>query len=112
MQKVTIQTLRARKAAGRKITALALTDYAFAKLAESANIECLLVGDSIGMTVFGFESLLPVTMDLMVPHTRAVRKGSPHAFLIGDLPFLSYELPTKTPSATQDGLWQSAGAMP
>lgn len=74
---------------------LALCDYPSAKLAEAANIDSILVGDSIGMTVFGFESLLPVTMDLMIPHTIAVRKGAPNAFLIGDLPFLTYEVTTE-----------------
>jgi 3-methyl-2-oxobutanoate hydroxymethyltransferase len=95
MEKITIQTLNARKTSRRKITTLAVSDYPFAKLAEAANIESLLVGDSIGMTVFGFQSLLPVTMDLMIPHTSAVRRGAPHAFLMGDLPFLTYEVTTE-----------------
>jgi 3-methyl-2-oxobutanoate hydroxymethyltransferase len=92
MDKVTIQTLAARKAKHRKITMLAVSDYPFAKLAEKARIEIILVGDSIGMTVFGYESLLPVTMEIMIPHASAVRKGAPNAFLIGDLPFLTYEV--------------------
>jgi len=95
VEKVTIQTLSARKASGQKIIVLALSDFPFAKLAEAANVDCLLVGDSIGMTVFGFQSLLPVTMDLMIPHTSAVRKGAPQVFLIGDLPFLTYEVTTE-----------------
>ena len=94
MDKVTIQTLVAKKAAGHKITMLAAYDYPFAKLAEAGNIDSILVGDSIGMTVFGYPSLLPVTMELMIPHTVAVRKGAPNTFLIGDLPFLSYEVTT------------------
>ncbi len=94
MDKVTIQTLVAKKAAGHKITMLAAYDYPFAKLAEAGNIDSILVGDSIGMTMFGYPSLLPVTMELMIPHTVAVRKGAPNTFLIGDLPFLSYEVTT------------------
>jgi len=94
MDKVTIQTLVAKKADHRKIAMVAAYDYPFAKLAESANIDSILVGDSIGMTVFGYPSLLPVTMELMVPHTVAVRKGAPNTFLIGDLPFLTYEVTT------------------
>lgn len=94
MDKVTIQTLVAKKADRRKITMLAAYDYPFAKLAEAGNIDCLLVGDSIGMTVFGYQSLLPVTMELLLPHTLAVRKGAPNTFLIGDLPFLTYEVTT------------------
>jgi 3-methyl-2-oxobutanoate hydroxymethyltransferase len=92
MDKVTIQTLVAKKADRHKITILTAYDYPFAKLAEAGNIDCILVGDSIGMTMFGYQSLLPVTMELMIPHTLAVRKGAPNTFLIGDLPFLTYEV--------------------
>jgi 3-methyl-2-oxobutanoate hydroxymethyltransferase len=92
MHKITIQTLAARKAAHHKISMLAVSDYPFAKLAEEAKIECILVGDSIGMTVYGYESLLPVTMEMMISHTKAVRNGAPNSFLIGDLPFLTYEV--------------------
>src|SRR5450755_1180337 len=92
MPKATIQTLLEKKTAHQQISMLAVSDFPFAKLAEEANIDVLLVGDSIGMTVYGFSSLLPVTMDLMVPHTQAVRKGASNTFLIGDLPFLTYEI--------------------
>jgi 3-methyl-2-oxobutanoate hydroxymethyltransferase len=92
MEKVNIRMLRDKRSNHQKISMLAVSDYPFAKLAEAANIDIILVGDSIGMTVYGFSSLLPVTMDLMVPHTIAVRKGAPNAFLIGDLPFLTYEV--------------------
>jgi 3-methyl-2-oxobutanoate hydroxymethyltransferase len=95
MEKVTIQTLVTKKAEHRKIAMLAASDYPFAKLAEAGQIDSILVGDSIGMTVFGYSSLLPVTMELMIPHTVAVRKGSPNTFLIGDLPFLTYEVTTQ-----------------
>jgi 3-methyl-2-oxobutanoate hydroxymethyltransferase len=94
MNKVTIQTLVAKKADQRKIAMLVTYDYPFAKLAEAGSIDSILVGDSIGMTVFGYPSLLPVTMELMIPHTVAVRKGAPNTFLIGDLPFLTYEVTT------------------
>ena len=92
MPKATIQTLLEKKTAHQQISMLAVSDFPFAKLAEEAKIDVLLVGDSIGMTVYGFSSLLPVTMDLMVPHAQAVRKGAPNTFLIGDLPFLTYEI--------------------
>jgi len=92
MKKITIQTLVVKKANHHKIAMLAAYDYPFAKLAEAGNIDSILVGDSIGMTMFGYQSLLPVTMDLMIPHTLAVRKGAPNTFLIGDLPFLTYEV--------------------
>lgn len=95
MNKVSIQTLMSKKASGEKIVMLAVHDYPFAKLAAAANVDGILVGDSIGMTVFGFQSLLPVTMDMMVPHVSAVRRGAPGVFLIGDLPFLTYEVTTE-----------------
>ena len=94
MEKVTIQRLAAMKAGRRNISMVAAADYPFARLAESGGVDSILVGDSIGMTVFGFQSLLPVTMELMIPHTVAVRKGAPNVFLIGDLPFLTYEVTT------------------
>ena len=83
-----------KKSLDKQITMLAVSDFPFANLTEKAGVDVLLVGDSIGMTVYGFSSLLPVTMDLMVPHTSAVRKGAPNSFLIGDLPFLTYEITT------------------
>jgi 3-methyl-2-oxobutanoate hydroxymethyltransferase len=95
LNKVSIQTLMSKKASGEKIVMLAVHDYPFAKLAAAANVDGILVGDSIGMTVFGFQSLLPVTMDMMVPHVSAVRRGAPGVFLIGDLPFLTYEVTTE-----------------
>ena len=59
---------------------------------EKAGIDIILVGDSIGMTIFGYKSTLPVTMDLLVPHTAAVRRGAPNAFLIGDMPYMTYQI--------------------
>jgi len=63
-----------------------------AQFEEKAGIDIILVGDSIGMTTFGFDSTLPVTMDLLIPHTRAVRKGAPNVFLIGDMPYMTYQI--------------------
>ena len=92
MEKIGIPAIKGYKSRDEKFVVLAVSDHPFARLAEAAGIPCLLVGDSIGMTVYGFPSLLPVTMDLMVAHTSAVRRGAPNAFLIGDLPFLTYEV--------------------
>ena len=72
MPKVTIQTLRDKKAAGEKITFLTGYDYPFAVMEQKAGIDVVLVGDSMGMVVFGYDSTLPVTMDLMVPHVKEV----------------------------------------
>jgi 3-methyl-2-oxobutanoate hydroxymethyltransferase len=59
---------------------------------EKAGIDIVLVGDSIGMTIFGYDSTLPVTLDLLIPHTQAVRKGAPNVFLIGDMPYMTYQI--------------------
>jgi len=92
MPKITIQTLREKKAAKQKMTFLTGYDYPFAILEQKAGIDVILVGDSIGMVVYGFNSTLPVTMDLMMPHVKAVRLGAPEAYLVGDMPYMSYQV--------------------
>lgn len=92
MKKVTIQTLLQKKQNKEAITWLTAYDYPTAVFEEKAGIDIILVGDSIGMTIFGYDSTLPVTMDLLIPHTQAVRKGAPNAFLIGDMPYMSYQI--------------------
>ncbi len=92
MKKVTAHTLIEKKRAKQPITWLTAYDFPMAQFEEKAGIDIILVGDSIGMTTFGFDSTLPVTMDLLVPHTRAVRKGAPNVFLIGDMPYMTYQI--------------------
>ena len=92
MEKVTITTLMEKKLKRQPITWLTAYDYPTAQMEEKAGIDIILVGDSIGMTIFGYESTLPVTMDLLIPHTAAVRKGAPNVFLIGDMPYMSYQV--------------------
>lgn len=87
---VTAQTLLEMKRAGRAIAALTAYDYPTARLVDQAGIDLILVGDSVGMTVLGYESTLPVTMDEMLHHTRAVARGVKRAFLVADMPFGSY----------------------
>ncbi|MCL6449920.1 MAG: 3-methyl-2-oxobutanoate hydroxymethyltransferase [Acetobacteraceae bacterium] len=77
---------------GQPITMLTCYDYPTALLEEKAGIDIILVGDSLGMTVLGYSSTLPVTMDAMVLHAQAVRRGAPGAFLIGDMPYMSYQV--------------------
>lgn len=89
-QKVTIHTLLERKRAGDKITALTAVDFPTARLADEAGIDLLLVGDSLAMTVLGHPNTLAITMDEMLHHTRAVRRGTEHALLVADMPFGSY----------------------
>ena len=92
MKKVTAHALIEKKKARQPITWLTAYDYPMAQFEEKAGIDIILVGDSIGMTTYGFDSTLPVTMDLLIPHTTAVRKGAPNVFLIGDMPYMSYQV--------------------
>jgi 3-methyl-2-oxobutanoate hydroxymethyltransferase len=92
MSKITIPQLLEMKGKGEKIALLTAYDYPFGHLEDEAGIEVILVGDSLGMTVLGYENTLPVTMDEMVVHTQAVRKAIKRALLIGDMPFLSYQV--------------------
>jgi len=90
--KKTIQYLMEKKRRGEKITRTALYDYPMAVLAEAAGIDVINVGDSLGMVVLGEDTTIRVTMDLLIAHARAVRKGAPTAFIMGDMPFLSYQI--------------------
>src|SRR5512135_134262 len=73
------------------ITMITCYDFAMADLVEKSGIDMVLVGDSLGMTMLGYPSTLPVTMDDMIRHSQAVRRGSPTSWLIGDMPYMSYQ---------------------
>lgn len=88
---VTLHRLREMQAQGEKITMLTSYDAAFARLADECGVDCLLVGDSLGMVVQGESSTVPVTLDDMTYHTRCVAKGNRTAWVVGDLPFGSYQ---------------------
>jgi len=90
-KKKTIQDFYAMKEKGEPITYITSYDYPTATWAERAGIDMILVGDSLGMCVYGYEGTMPVTMDQMIWHTEAVRRGAPNTFVIGDMPFLSYQ---------------------
>jgi 3-methyl-2-oxobutanoate hydroxymethyltransferase len=75
----------------KKITFLTAYDFPTAQFAEAAGLDMLLVGDSLGMCVYGYEGTVPVTMDQMICHAEAVRRGAPNTFVIGDMPFMSYQ---------------------
>ncbi|MBS3965184.1 MAG: 3-methyl-2-oxobutanoate hydroxymethyltransferase [Methylomonas sp.] len=91
---LTITDLMAMKAAGEKIACLTAYDASFAGLLDSAGIDILLVGDSLGMVIQGYSSTLPVSVDDMIYHSRSVARARKRAFLIADLPFASYATPT------------------
>lgn len=91
MGKKTVLDFLDMKTRGEKMTFLTAYDYPLASFAEQAGIEMLLVGDSLGMVVYGLPGTIPVTMDEMIIHSRAVRRGAPNTFVIGDMPFMSYQ---------------------
>lgn len=91
-QKVTTLSLRQKKERGEPITMLTAYDYPTALALDSAGIDAILVGDSLGMVVLGYETTLPVTMEDMLHHCKAVARGAKSALLIGDMPFMSYQV--------------------
>ena len=94
-QKVTVPEILRRKREGRKISMLTAYDYPFARILDEAGVDVLLVGDTLGMVVQGLETTLPVTVDEIVYHCRMVARGRSRALLVGDLPFLAYQVSTE-----------------
>ena len=90
MAGVTLAELQQRKSQGGKITILTAYDYPMAKLVDASGVDMVLVGDSLGMVVLGYDSTAPVTMDEMIHHAKAARRGVTRALLIGDMPYLSF----------------------
>ncbi len=91
-EKVTISKLQQKKESGKKITMMTAYDYPMAGLVDESGIDTILVGDSLGMVVLGYESTVPVTMDEMLHHCKAVSRGAERSFIIGDMPFMSYHV--------------------
>ncbi len=92
-EKLTSYDIRARKN-GQKLTMLSLYDFPFARLAQDAGIDILLVGDSLGMVVHGYDSTVPVRLEDIIYHSRAVRRGAPKTHIVADMPFLTYHIDT------------------
>lgn len=92
MEKVTIHSLQAMKQRGEPITMLTAYDYPTASLLDQSGIDAILVGDSLGMVVHGMPNTLGVTMDMMIMHCQAVRRGTQRALIIGDMPYMSYQI--------------------
>lgn len=90
-KKLALPGLFKKAASGQPITWLTCYDYPTAYLQEQAGIDMILVGDSLGMTMLGYESTLPVTMDDMIRHAAAVRRGAPNTFIVGDMPYMTYQ---------------------
>lgn len=106
--KKTILDFSEMKRKGEKITFLTCYDYPTACLCEKAGFDMLLVGDSVGMVVYGYRGTNPVTMEQMVVHSQAVRKGAPDTFIIGDMPFLSYQQSVKDAICNAGRLYKEA----
>jgi 3-methyl-2-oxobutanoate hydroxymethyltransferase len=108
-KKITLQTLQAKKERGEPITMLTAYDYATASAIDRAGVDAILVGDSLGMVVLGYATTLPVTMDDMLHHCRAVARGAQRAHLIGDMPFMSYQAETAEAVRNAGRFLQEAG---
>lgn len=89
--KTTVSTLKKQKENHDKITMITCYDYSMAKLMDEAGMEILLIGDSLGQVILGYENTLPVTMEDMIHHTAAVSRGAKNAFVLADMPFMSYQ---------------------
>jgi 3-methyl-2-oxobutanoate hydroxymethyltransferase len=107
MKKPTVLELKRKK--GERLAMLTAYDFPSARLVAEAGVDLILVGDSLGMVVLGYDSTVPVTVDDMVHHTKAVRRGSAEAFVIADMPFLSYGTPEQA-LASAARLMKEAGA--
>ena len=108
-KKVTTLTLRQKKERGEPITMLTAYDYPTALAMDQAGVDSILVGDSLGMVVLGYANTLPVTMEEMLHHCRAVSRGAQYALLIGDLPFMSYQVDVHEATRNAGRFLQQAG---
>jgi 3-methyl-2-oxobutanoate hydroxymethyltransferase len=108
-KKVTTHSLRLKKERGEPITMLTAYDYPTALSMDQAGVDAILVGDSLGMVVLGYDTTLPVTMDDMLHHAKAVARGARHAHLVGDMPFMSYQASTSEAVRNAGRFLQEAG---
>ncbi len=107
---LTVRDFRQMKSRGEPITVLTCYDYLFARILEEEGVDMLLVGDSLGQVVMGYDSTLPVTLDDMIHHSRAVRRGAPRTFTVVDLPFLSYQASTERAIESAGRVMKETGA--
>lgn len=107
---VTIPAIIGKKKSRSKITALTATDCSFAKILDATDIDIVLVGDSLAMVSLGHPNTLPVTMDEMIAHTRAVKRGIRNSLLVGDMPFMSYQVSEEQAITNAGRFLQEGGA--
>ncbi|MDO8785448.1 MAG: 3-methyl-2-oxobutanoate hydroxymethyltransferase [Syntrophales bacterium] len=108
--KITTAVVREMKKRGEKISMLTAYDYSTAAVLDQAGVDILLVGDSLGMVVLGYDSTLPVTMEDMIHHTKAVSRATKRAMVIGDMPFMSYQVSVEGALYNAGRFLQEAGA--
>ncbi|MHB1458282.1 MAG: 3-methyl-2-oxobutanoate hydroxymethyltransferase [Armatimonadota bacterium] len=109
-KRVTLNTIGNKKSEGEKITVLTAYDYTTAKCLDAAEIDIALVGDSLGMVILGYDNTLQVTMDDMIHHTKAVARGIKYALIVGDLPFLTYQVSPEQALVNAGRMIQEGGA--
>ena len=109
VKRITINDIRDMKQNGEKIAMLTAYDYATAKIIDNCNIPIILVGDSLGNVVLGYENALPVTMDIMIHHSKAVVRGTEHALIVGDMPFMTYHISVEDAMRNAARFIQEAG---
>lgn len=108
--KTTIRTIQQKKERGEQIVMLTAYDYTSARLAAGAGVDMLLVGDSLGMVIQGYETTLPVTLDDIIYHTRAVVRGAPESLVVADMPFMSYQVSPEQALVNAGRVMQETGA--
>ena len=110
MKRLRVPDFAARKRAGEKIVMLTAYDATMARLLDRAGVDALLVGDSLGTVILGLDTTLPVTLDAVVHHTRAVSRGAERAFVIADMPFLTFQVSVEEAVRNAGRLLQEGGA--
>ena len=110
MGRIAVHELRAMKERGEKIAMLTAYDYPTAEILDAAGVPVILVGDSLGMVVLGYDSTIPVTMEEMLHHTKAVVRGTERAIVVGDMPFMSYQTSVEDALRNAGRFLQEAGA--
>ena len=108
--RISVPDIRGMKQKGEKVTMLTAYDYSTAQIVDKVGIPLILVGDSLGMVVLGYDSPIPVTMDMMLHHTRAVVRGTSRALIIGDMPFMTYHVSAEDALRNAARFIQEAGA--
>jgi 3-methyl-2-oxobutanoate hydroxymethyltransferase len=109
-KKTTIPSIRDKKARGEKLTMITVYDYPFARLVDRSEAELILVGDSLGMVIQGLELTNPVTLEEVIYHVKAVRRGAPNTLVVGDMPFMSYQVSPEQALANAGRVIKEGGA--